>query len=237
MGWNGVDFACVFFGEFLIRFSTEYYIPINKHYWIIRNRTGGCVKKGLATNGFEYSLSFDWNQCDNEISYMKFENKEIYEFNRRSLMERLVNVAKQNAILESDYHRHCGLVDKEVLSEEEKALESRIDSATVRTNNLGDFQFAMEEFWEPEHALNVLAHENAHVNKAQSLGVKTHGYKLTFIKREDGKLFIQPTATIDIFGGSNEEKRKTKEILLAPLEYGNRLSDGDIELLKQLEKE
>lgn len=165
---------------------------------------------------------------------MKFEDKNIYENKRRFFIETLVNAASSNAVPLDIFHKYNQIFRKNELSEEEKDICNKVELATVHTKNLGDFRFAMEEIWDKEDVLNILEHENAHANVAQSLGVETKDYRLIFYKNEKGNILIEPSVRISLTGTLEERNQKKIKILLAPHEYGNILSDEDTNTLQYI---
>ncbi|MEM8527626.1 MAG: hypothetical protein AAGG68_23495 [Bacteroidota bacterium] len=85
----------------------------------------------------------------------------------------------------------------------------------------------------------LLAHENAHVNVAESFNAIVHGYVLDISMKWEGnrKAFVlQPAADVDLpYDWSEENRRRVSELMAyAPKLYGECLSEGDIKILEQL---
>lgn len=86
----------------------------------------------------------------------------------------------------------------------------------------------------------VLSHENAHMNVAESFNAIVHGYVLdiSLAWHDDKKAYIlQPAADVDLpCDWSDQTKRIVSKLLaLAPQFYGDAMSDGDIMLVQELE--
>ena len=136
------------------------------------------------------------------------------------------------------------LVAKKKLEEEQKDnknVNQLPKEIIMKVDNLNEFRLLMELFGTSEEKIqDILAHENAHGNKADSLGIKgvKHlGYELRIKKTNDG-YFLQPKVDIHYPIRYRLLKKKfrqvRKDIISAPEEYGNKLSPNDIETLKKL---
>ena len=164
--------------------------------------------------------------------------------NRKELIERLLKVAVSNALDYDEYqnlnNRLEELSTKENLSIEEDEeftdIMNKINLASFHTRELIDFKLAMQRFGlSEENVTDFLAHENAHANKADELDAGFDKYLLTILVR-DGKLVGQPSTLFNLDLDHPDAKKILKTITLAPEEYGNKLSPGDIRSLDNLNK-
>jgi hypothetical protein len=114
-------------------------------------------------------------------------------------------------------------------------IKDFFDENTLIIQTLPEFKFAMEYIGFSNNALlDTIEHENAHGNMAESVGAEHHGYNLIFQRNEQGKLVVQPQAIIYIPDEWSKEDQENAnyDITIAPEVYGNSLSDGDREDLK-----
>lgn len=147
------------------------------------------------------------------------------------------------------------MVEKESLRElspEEKAeyetLVNKLLDAGVTAKTLTEFRLLLEQMGlRPKQVEDILAHENAHANKAEELGGEESfkGYNVNFIKAPLlKKLFIpfhpnsysQPHVIVKSPEGMSNQERVDfdRKVLGAPETYGENLSPGDIETLNKL---
>ncbi len=125
------------------------------------------------------------------------------------------------------------LTDDEV--EHYYAFRERLDQASIVVNTLYEARRAMELIgFDQDSLIDILSHENAHANKAMQVGANFGGYKFVLVKDMDGGLLIHPMAVISLPEDWNYEKRRELEsqIIRAPDEYGNKMSEGDKEELR-----
>ncbi len=155
----------------------------------------------------------------------------------------LIKYAVKNIVDEDSYQKYVFLRDKDDLTDYDKKFlnffKKKLNNATISINNLGDYRFALEYVAGKEFALDTVAHENAHVNMAESLGmeISEFPYTLTFIKTKKG-IEVFPAANLGIQINKNisiEEKERYRKVITAPLEYGNKLSQFDLKDLDFLE--
>lgn len=107
-------------------------------------------------------------------------------------------------------------------------LNSMLSSSLVTVQTVSEFKILLECMGKNYYAtIGTLEHENAHANKATSLGVEHDGYSLLVFK--NGTEFqYQPVALIQFPQNLNEDSLKKKiAVLNAPTEYGNTISRGD----------
>ena len=161
--------------------------------------------------------------------------------NRKEMILRLVKVAAENALDFYEYSRMEErlkvLIDKDQLSKQEQREEDEIlakaDLASVHLKNLADFKIALEFLiLNKDTVTDILEHENAHANKGEAIGANFIKYKLTLIQKE-GRLIASPSAIFDLDFTDPNIREQLKLITSAPDEYGNRLSDGDMDYLKR----
>src|SRR3989344_3503675 len=122
---------------------------------------------------------------------------------------------------------------------ERKTLPKEI---SLEAENLFEFRLLLEFFDIAEKdIINTIAHENAHANKASSFenkGVKHLGYMLKITVAKNGESTFMPQARLGFPDEFRELKKDHKEIIKAvysaPLEYGDKLSTNDIEVINKL---
>lgn len=127
---------------------------------------------------------------------------------------------------------------KSINKKNEEEISILLKNGTICTENLLEFSLALEALgMSEEEVVDHLAHENAHANKTESLGAEHLGYNITLIRNGNGFL-IQPYSHIYIPDewSSKKYKETMRKVLMAPEEYGNKLSPDDVEKLKNLLK-
>jgi hypothetical protein len=158
-------------------------------------------------------------------------------------MKRLVDVAEKNAISWEEYNEYESICSKDDFSDEEEArfdeLDAKVTRATVLCDNTNDFKYALEYFGVND-PIDTLAHENAHANKAEQLGVEFEGYFLKMIKAPDGHYIVDIGAYCNMDNKEEEwsvmkQKEASIQIIRAPDEYGNKMSQDDIDKLDKIE--
>ncbi len=171
-----------------------------------------------------------------------FKDKKLNNETEISIRD-LIRFAVKNIVDEDSYQKYISLRDRDDLTDYDKKFQNnfrrRLNNATISINNLGDYKFALEYVAGKEFAEDTVAHENAHVNMAESLGMEIgeFPYVLTFIKTKKG-MEVFPSANLGIQINKNisiDEKEKYRKVITAPLEYGNKLSKFDLEDLDFLE--
>jgi len=144
--------------------------------------------------------------------------------NIETKIKKKISSAKEYALNEEQYR---------------EAVEKGFDltDATVFVDTLTEARIAMEILGFDEDSLvDTLSHENAHGNKAQQLGAKHDGYKFVLIRGNNGGFRVQPQARVYIPDEWDKEKQNSVllEIIKAPEEYGNSVSDHDKHDLEKL---
>lgn len=165
--------------------------------------------------------------------------------NRLEMLNRLVNVAKENALDKEHYEILISSLDvaearyskgetrKDIYENKIKSFFDRVAPATIHINNLYDFKKVLEILGlEGERLHSMLNHENAHANKAEAMGQNFLGYKITVVKDIDGLYYFYPYVAVNTYGDIKETNTILKEITKAPEEAGDKLSEGDIALLE-----
>jgi len=120
-----------------------------------------------------------------------------------------------------------------------KRFRLKIEEASVIVEYLEDFKILLRILGQSEdYVRNLVAHENAHANKAEELEGVFKGYRLVFFREENGTIGFQPFADAEPVDTWDNSKKKEvmKEILLAPLVYGDKLSPIDIQNIKRLDE-
>lgn len=162
-----------------------------------------------------------------------------------------IDFLDKNCLEESEFDiiaKELNLLDKyENLTEKEEqqmvSLESKLEATSLEVKTLPEFKFALERLGLDSQLIdNVVAHENAHLNKAEILDAKPIGFMVAFYKKSNGDGAISPMAVRERIGEkdgiSKEHWRVTNiEIALAPNEYGNAASKSDLEKVERLKND
>lgn len=125
------------------------------------------------------------------------------------------------------------LTDEEV--EYYYSFRDRLDQASVVVDTINEAKRVMELIgFTDDSTIDTLEHENAHANKAMQLGANFGGYKFSIVRDIDGGYLITPMAITSIPDDWSDKKREEVEtqIIKAPEEYGNRMSEADKQELK-----
>ncbi len=104
----------------------------------------------------------------------------------------------------------------------------------IELNDLTELRLALQEFgFAEEQIRKILSHENAHANKAESLGANLWRY-IIFLGMKNGEEMALPAAKPSHPVGWSEKKSNEvrKATILAPLEYEDSLSESDRRYLK-----
>lgn len=178
--------------------------------------------------------------------FKKFETIKPFEQERQLAMKKLIDTACENAITEEEFDEYQSIYLKKLddISDDEvdrfDELDLKVEASKVLCNNLNDFKYALEYFG-VDDPIDLLAHENAHANKAEQLGVDFEGYYLKIMKCSDGHYHADIGADIDISGkefswSKDRQKEADIDITRAPYEYGNKMSADDIDRLDRIEE-
>lgn len=137
------------------------------------------------------------------------------------LLNRLIRVAKDNAIPVEDYNRD---MDNQGLYEHAK----------IHVRTLPEFKMLLEKIgMQGDSLIDSLEHENAHANKAEELGARHEGYQVLCLRYKNGFGYIpQVSIYIPDRWSLHKQKEVSGKIINAPEEYGNSLSPDDINDLK-----
>ncbi len=124
----------------------------------------------------------------------------------------------------------------------ENAIEKEILEHSAIADNLIEFKEMLKQLGQTYReqiendyenierwAEDLLSHENAHANVAQSLNHEWVGYVQIFYEDNNGNIGIQPAHVTKPRWewGPKEVLENTIRVVRAPEEYGNKLSDGD----------
>ncbi len=113
-----------------------------------------------------------------------------------------------------------------------KRVVAEISKHVVIAQNLAEYRMLLEATGvSDEKAIEVLSHENAHANVAESLNETFGGYALLVTKGTGGYKYL-PFALTKVAEG---EISREKAIARAPEAYGGTLSDADQARLKTIE--
>ena len=131
-------------------------------------------------------------------------------------------------------YERAGVTEKSEIKYFQELSKSKIELLTLL-----DFRYVLNKLGYPqEHITNVIKHENAHVNVAESLGAEFRGYNIV-IYNDHGMLGTRIWGISVLSKDWSEEETKENKIKIfqAPEVYENMaLSPGDIKVLKNLKK-
>lgn len=149
-------------------------------------------------------------------------------------IEKIVEEVKARAMSLKDAKKATKTFDKWYYSdnrshdEELEAIQDAIMNSSITVQTLAEYRMVLENMTNPAEAEEILAHENAHANIAQSLGADFIGYSLLICK--DGDEFVfRGGAPYRLPKEWSAEKKKAAHIRIynAPEEYGEELSPTD----------
>lgn len=115
-------------------------------------------------------------------------------------------------------------------------IEELLAKSSVSAENLYDFKLVLNAFELPKEQIDdILSHENAHANKAESIGVKHLDYGITIFKKNMGGYEYQAYTSLHIPKEWGEDKVRDvwEKISSAPDEYGHEMSEEDIRMLRE----
>lgn len=107
-------------------------------------------------------------------------------------------------------------------------MQENLASSTVSFTSLSEFKKAVEVYYSGVEADEIVAHENAHMNIAESLGVEAE-YGVALTKTEAGLGFYS-TVKLLAFPVGMSKKDQIKSLIAissAPDSYGEENSDND----------
>ncbi len=123
---------------------------------------------------------------------------------------------------------------------EYKVLNDQIKSCQVTVKTLSEYRKVLELLEFPKNTIDqIMNHENAHANVAEQLESQIfRGYRIRFLKEQDGRLVIQPQAAVSTNPSFPEKQGIEEEIMVteAPLYYGDELSISDQKVIENLRK-
>ena len=163
-------------------------------------------------------------------------------------LQQKISFAKEHAltheaeqeISEKKFEMEAISSQRELTDEEVELFYSfreKMNDATTRVETLPEARRVMEVLgFNEADLIDTLAHENAHGNKAEQLGANHHGYSFTLSETADGKFAVQPQAITSIPDEWSTKKANEvdAQILQAPDEYGNKMSDSDKKKLEEI---
>ncbi len=151
----------------------------------------------------------------------------------KGILNEIELILKRQEVGESNQH------DADYLEELRKA----VDESSVIVQSLAEFRILVSKTigkFNTNNVDRVIAHENAHANVIEAEGAHFLGYRLLVVKNDvTGSSFsYRPGVKYDSpEDWDTERKQKASiNILSAPEDYGDRLSDSDQERLDRLKK-
>jgi hypothetical protein len=166
-----------------------------------------------------------------------FETKESME----KLMDERLESAKEHALpydaVTEIINKINDLREKSGDHEEEISdLKQKIKPSTVTVHTISEFKLLLQKTdIDPDETIQLLAHENAHANKADSVGAKEISYNLLIA--DGGECWrYDAWVSYDIPDSWPERERIISKIsiLNAPKEYGDDHSDEDQAMIRKL---
>jgi len=172
------------------------------------------------------------------------ENLKHIENNLRALLKNAQDQALSAEEMKILFNQRFSLQNGSPIQQnliELQKLDDEIAKHKIAVRTLVEYRMLMNMLGKNYYRVNdVVTHENAHANKASSIGAIHEGYSVLVYKSKSGEGFsYQPLAHTDVPGTfNNKEKIEANfKIGFAPEEYGNHLSDGDEEQIRKLREE
>ena len=149
--------------------------------------------------------------------------------NLGEILEIKLQIAKDNApdLTPSEFKNL-----RRVGSEE---VRNKLAEAVVQVDTLFEFKRILEMCGLPKDWIQrFLAHENAHANKAESVGAVFNKYEVAFLREDKTVMPRLVSVSIGVHDhlSKEESSQMWTDIISAPEEYGSSLSEHDIEDLK-----
>lgn len=145
---------------------------------------------------------------------------------------------KQNKLKELDFERKVGKKWSKLKEEEYNDLTNDVEKNEIVVSTIMEYRRLLELVSMPEYRINeILSHENAHANVAQqSESIELKGFTIFFFRDKSGKLYIQPSISIDVDWSFPIKKLLNESIQIseAPLHYGDKLSADDTDRIQVL---
>ena len=172
-------------------------------------------------------------------------SKEFLEIERKIdiALKNAQDAALDNVGTDNLFQQRISLYQRErtpQVLEEIKKLDEQIKKHIISVDTLVEFKILMNKLGKNYYRVNsTVYHENAHANKASSIGAIHQDYTVLVSKSKKGNGFAyQPFARTDVPNSWPKHRQIEAKIKIgsAPEEYGNALSDGDekmIEILRQ----
>jgi len=122
--------------------------------------------------------------------------------------------------------------------DEFKKLDEEISKHIIIVKTLIEYKVLLQKIAPSDVLYDTLAHENAHANTAESLGVNLNGYAVVVSKNKDGFVY-QPYVDYTVPTSWDLKKQIETNIKIAdaPREYGNRLAPDDAERIEELKSQ
>jgi len=167
---------------------------------------------------------------------------------RKEEIIKLIDEAKKHALEEDEFlkllDKRDALMRQPLTSEsidEMKKMDEVLDKSKVAVKNLPDFKTLLELTVKDEKVRrDTLAHENAHGNVADSVGMIHFEYSMHFVKIGDKwNYMLSTSAGFPSFTPMTEEERLKKEIAFteAPKTFGEDMSTHDEEATEDLRRQ
>jgi|GEM_PF-5775415 len=150
--------------------------------------------------------------------------------------ESLNELNSQTAQIEEAFARRA--IDPAIMDKKLEEIFGKIIESSALASNLIEFKILMEEMRFPKKIrMDLLEHENAHMNVAEQTGHRIVGYALVFVKVGRREAF-QPCILVraDISRGPKKYFVSTIMTLQAPEKYGNTLSPDDIQKITEMKR-
>lgn len=183
---------------------------------------------------------------DIQPASLKPQSKELIEIDKK------IDIALKNAQANALTHGEMDLIYAKMLNlskqpqtqevkDEILKNEKEISKHMVTVKTLIEFQMLMNKLDKNYYIINgTVLHENAHGNKAKSIGAIHAGYSVVVFKSKNkGEFTYQPLAHTKAPNSWPKHRQVEADIKIgfAPEEYGDRMSDGDEDKVEALRKE
>lgn len=165
---------------------------------------------------------------------MKFNENQVENL-KRSVEEKVKNAIENSFDL---------LENEKKYAEGELSLDEflvMLDNAAVKVATLNEFRWALEmlsnyeglDYLNKEKIDKIIAHENAHSNKSEMLGANHDYYSIPIFKDNNIYILRHLSTVISNLNDKNYKEDLIK-ILEAPDEYGEKMSESDIKMRKDI---
>lgn len=183
---------------------------------------------------------------DVQPASLKPQSKELIEIEKN--LDIALKIVQANALTKDEtnliYSKKFDLLklqQTQQIKNEILKIEKEISKHKVTVYTLIEYQMLMNKLGKNYYVVNgTVLHENAHGNKATSIGAVHDGYSVVVYKSKNkGEFTYQPMAHTKVPEDwpKHRQMEAHAKIGFAPEEYGDSMSDGDEDKVETLRKE